>query len=1140
MTNFAPGKPVTGGTAIYTASVTTKMMQDYRVEVPATDASRIALVWNESAALDVVSIGSDRSLYHLYRDTRSATGWSSHRLNLQSTSDVFVHSAPNHPDRLFAIGTPQGQTGCVAELVRRSDGTYSSESLGALLLFSQSLNVVPCDNRMIAVGRADTGSYFDRIVAGILPHDACFMVRLSGGGAAVLADKVVCLPLQNNTWPHLAMLTLNQGTLHSWRGMREAPLAESDLAALPALPGATRAIRLEVDEVKLPPLPAVVDFAAVVNGEGGVLMLAVDGSHSVHMLTGTIDTASPGLIRWTSEWSRLELTGKSSPSFRKVCMVQLPDGRTRVLLHETVGGNLWITGWGGPGLSSWDHAVNLGIGGMAFAASVSHREEMAFATASADKGIEAWTRTSAGNWMREGVHVSTGERIGTRKTRRTTLSLADQQNALPGEMPIRVKASQDMAVTINGESHAVGPDCPATVMTKAGCVHVTNTVTSSLHVPLLTFEADFLAGGRLEVRADSDVQEFFKSVTAENLLDAVDPLTGTEILRGPHRTQQEAESLSRSLRQIAGLLERSYASKPAGKNAALKLKPARGVRLAGANETWDGPLDRTSFKGSWQLSASSGRVRFKKLRAADGAAALAGARERAQAGDFLGIDWGSLFESAWHEITEFVAVVIHEGEVVLTFWLNGVEQVLTYVLEEVEQIFDLVLAVFDIAGAAVGNVVGWLMSQVGFLFDWDKIKQTRDRLRSEYSGAIAEIPLHFADPATLETDLRAKLEEARTQIQDWIATIRTQYIGMTPFNQVIGTLPTLPSLFETGGVSFFPQSTWLMEKAVHGLEDLVGAEIGPDIPGFAAAIESLSLRVAQAGTVILSLTDELSSGRLSNWMTDIATFRGDTIVALLDFLASKVNAVVDLIEGLLHDLFALAHLVWSHVGKVLNWFDREIYLPFVSAFYAQVVGSKLSVFDLLSLCIAIPFSILGPDSPSWPRDMDWVDFTMGCWIPINAIVEAVALVIPVVGMRARVISALLLFLIGAGIGKRGPEDWFPLAGTMIVASMLHVVALIFGAATQKYYYGAFALLMLCALTLLAVSSGIADSIGAAALVDLGALLSGVALLLPEAVRVEPPVVAGYTILQGLLAFGTTALYVNRDGGAARIANPASA
>ena len=127
------------------------------------------------------------------------------------------------------------------------------------------------------------------------------------------------------------------------------------------------------------------------------------------------------------------------------------------------------------------------------------------------------------------------------------------------------------------------------------------------------------------------------------------------------------------------------------------------------------------------------------------------------------------------------------------------------------------------------------------------------------------------------------------------------------------------NLYTHDGVSIFPQGTWLLDKAIDALGDLAGTPPWPDIPGFTAAVESLTLRLAEVAVAASSLVTELSEGRMNSWLTDIATFRGDTVLPLLDFLASKVSQVVDLIEAILHDFASVLHLLWANAAAVLAW-----------------------------------------------------------------------------------------------------------------------------------------------------------------------------------------------------------------------------
>ncbi|HYC56151.1 MAG TPA: hypothetical protein VEL28_14550 [Candidatus Binatia bacterium] len=1127
MPNRSSSAAATRAPAGYRAAVTTKLMHDYRVEAPATDGSRIGLVWNEASELDLVTIGTDRGLYHLYRDAGSATGWASHKLPLEYASDLLVTTSPGRPDRLFAVGKIPGIPVSVVELIRQRDGRYTPSSFGSMLMFSDSLSVAPCGSGLVAIGKSTTATYFDRLVCGILPHEAAFVLRQGTRGVA--ADKVVCLPREGAAWPHLTVVSLRDGALQAHRGMRESKTVGDDGHALPAPPeGAPiRICYLDCDPIALPPLPSVTDFATVRTSQNEIMLLATDGSSDVHLIMGTFDAGNPGLVQWAPQWQRLQLTGKARPSLSRVCAVQLADGRTRVLLHEAVSGNLWITGWAGPGIAVWDHAINLGIGGRGFAASVSHRQEMAFATTDPDKGMRAWTRTAGGGWRSESVHVTEGERIGQRCTRRVSVSFSDDQNTPVGSSPVTVRADDDIVVTLNGETFVIGPTSPRTVKTKVGCVHVTASVTSSLHFPKLTFEADFLDGGRLEVRADSDVQDYFKTITGSQLLDAVDPLTGIEILRGSHRTQAEADSVARALREVAALLDASYAPRKPRPGARLRVQPAGGVRFYGAaDENGASRNGSARRRPAWQLSARDGRLQFKRVRPQEVEELRAGALVLQGQDDFLGIDWGSLLESAVNGLCDFLSVLVDGGRALLRVLINGAEYLIEFAVDTIEQIFDLIASVLDVAGAQLGNAIGWLMKELGFLFDWEKIIRTRDTLRRNYIESASTLPQYITDPATWEPQARAYVEDARSRLNEWIDSIRARYFGETPFQRVIGELPELPSLFESGGVNVFGQATWLIEKATDALIELGGDVPAPDIPGWSEAMDEAQQALATVETSVLSIGSTLGNGTALSWVSNLSAFRGDTIVSLLDDVARVVNAIVDAILAVLHAALRILHLAWANIPALISWLDREIYLPFLTAFYKSLFGGRLSLFDLFSLCVAIPFSIIDSSAHAWPQILNWIDITFVVWVPIHTIVEAAALADRPAAPYLRLFSSAALLAMAGGIISRPYRGaWGTLALHMVISVATNILALF----TPRFRGATAATQVIVLLTSLvwAFSGGDYLPLGAAALYTITVVLSALVGFMFHGETPPPQTIITYGALQGLLAFGVTAIWLQQ-------------
>src|SRR5271166_5835026 len=56
--------------------VGSKLMQNYRVAKPVGGEAQVATTLDESGALQIFTVGTNGSVYNVYQDSRSDTGWS--------------------------------------------------------------------------------------------------------------------------------------------------------------------------------------------------------------------------------------------------------------------------------------------------------------------------------------------------------------------------------------------------------------------------------------------------------------------------------------------------------------------------------------------------------------------------------------------------------------------------------------------------------------------------------------------------------------------------------------------------------------------------------------------------------------------------------------------------------------------------------------------------------------------------------------------------------------------------------------------------------------------------------------------------------------------------------------------------------
>lgn len=1119
-----------------TLSVSTTLMQDYRQAAPLGDAKDLALAWTPEGELEVFAIGLDKNLYVLRRDPASPTGWREGRVEfpptVTSVTSLATLDVANEHDRMFVLAN-----GYWYEMARDDAGNDQPRFItvfpGALRLGASD-----CGDDVALVAAPYVPGQKLMPCSGILTRGIAFLLLDGQGGLS--AEKIRCLSDRSSVWPHLPFVVLQNGSLRALRGVTETPpggddqvdqvdQVDQEIAFEGGLAAAGfRTSKLRVEDVALPQLPHVTDFAVVRGGEGWIL-LATDGSATLSVLSGAVDPQVPGGIRWAAAWRSLELTGQARPSFAHIDALRLPDKRIEVMLRDA-GGSLWITGWNGPEGDVWNAATPLGFGGSTFTANLNDAAEMVFACSSQTAGIRTSWRDASLDWHPEAVAVPSEADLETANTYRVSITVVDEWNAGVAQLPMRISATDDVALSIGSTRQWIGPRRSVTLSTNAtGTLDLTLDVSNTLYAPTLVIEGDFLAAdgaGRLELRPDRDAQHHLANLTGNDLLAATDASSGQPLLPPAHRNLDDATQIALALGRVCRELDPTYSPQAAPSDAVsgrvtLAGTP-RGVRWGRGGEARK-IVRRSAESAPWSLDLQDGRLRFRDVSAAEFDALAT------RANDFLGIDWGSVLEAIKDGLAKVVGVASDAARAVVRFVLNGVERVVSIVLETIEEVFDLVTSIFDAAGIPLGAVVGWLLGAIGFLFDWKKVGAIRDRLRNEFFHNVAQVPAILQDPASLSGVYRGALEDMRQHIREWIQALERSPLGNRSFSSVIGPVPALPNYFVSGGSSIFNPASWLLEKAMDGLGRLTADYGLPAVDGLQQAVDAWIARARDAAGQLADLSQGFWAGDPSAWAANLASFQSGNMVNLARALADRVVAVVDLLEGVLDDLVKILHLAWANATAWAQWLDREIEIPFISTFYRRILGGHVSLVDLGCLCVAVAIAAAGGasggevmTSASISKDAKWwAVFTSA----FHVVAEGANIASASWARCLRLFADFMLVAFGLFAIMRTDPGWRPVGAYVLGMCVFDVVVRargispwISGGCGLACYAAAIRWVSVDSLPLPL------DARVVGALIIVSFAFSHLASTLPAAQR-TPQIIAGYTILQSAISGSATAVWI---------------
>ena len=291
-------------------------------------------------------------------------------------------------------------------------------------------------------------------------------------------------------------------------------------------------------------------------------------------------------------------------------------------------------------------------------------------------------------------------------------------------------------------------------------------------------------------------------------------------------------------------------------------------------------------------------------------------------------------------------IIVDGAKVALSLVIDGVTYVFNVVVDTIERAMDVVVFVLDAVGAEVGTAVGWLLSQLGFLFDWSGLKAKRDELKAMFRTGLRGLAAAFPDPAVTAQSFVADIGSAKAQFDAWLA----QYRSSPGSRQTIGAQTSVSSnailKLMSGPTSGSAEITWLIEKAQDALPRWRGGMASPNIPGLGTAGAGLIAAVTAASGSLTPGVDDAAT-LFQSWILDQNLFTGSTFDPVLTIFQNHVDQLLDAAGNVVTAGGSVLHLLWSNPDAIADWLDAEISVPYFSGFYRGLTGNPLSFLDLV-------------------------------------------------------------------------------------------------------------------------------------------------------------------------------------------------
>jgi hypothetical protein len=946
-------------TPAVTVEVTSRLMQDYVAGTPLAPQYWWRGLTAPDGTENIFFIGpSTSTLSRAYRDAQSPTGWSQtpiidvgSDLSRQQFPINFQRYSDNSGDVFRVIISPPDR---VIAADMSADGT-------------------PGDFKQVAPGNNYNNQWAD-FLSYYLPQSLNHSSQQSQSVSWYLCDLSTYESIPVNLDPTYYFLSLKlitdgskPGLCRMW-GVR-GTLVNGFVTSPWQVIGVTATLRADgscfdtVVEVLLPTDASGNFFGdQTTHGPGSIEIVAmVQQSTMLGTIVGTFDPAGSSPVSWQE--------GKIAvlePALPNGIMAVAARGDPNSDALEVFLTPVWLAGlWSSAraaGSADWEPLSPIITKG--FHPQFLPAAETKFLYQDPD-GLGVWTRNADGDWDVElietpGATVTPIEQPGFRIG--ITLSSLDQ---FMGGASINATSSTPVRCTVAGKTTLLDSVKPTPFFTDStGTLWITLKIQDRLCVPELTLTSDAFSG-TLAVTPDTAVQQFLTSLTSDELVSAVDPRTSppSQILPDPANGEAAADAIRESMKIVA--VARTLDTTTVGSQRGSAVTNGGAARWS--HDPRGGtqrriPADALAGLGAWTLEMKDGKASFSRLDPQqakvqrEAMLALPAVPRPMNIFDDA-FDWvGDLAESVWNGFIDVVTKIVVDGaNLVLNLVIDGFNYAYQGVIDTLERAYDAVTFVLNAVGVQLGKAVGWLLSKLGFLFDWDALKGKRDELKGLLRSGVHSLQQSFPDPATTAANIIANLKTTQASFDAWITQYRSSPTDTQTFGgQTSSVLKYLEPLLQGSG-SGFAEITWLIDKVRDALLRNMGLSGAPAIPGFAAAVSGLQQSVNQAAQNFSPTLDDAST-LFDAWVLGGQLFSSSRFDPLLTIVQKHVDQLFGCIGGIANQGGTLLHLLWQYPDAILDWLDTPINVPFFAGFYEGLTGNEFSLLDVLCMCAAVPAS----------------------------------------------------------------------------------------------------------------------------------------------------------------------------------------
>lgn len=298
----------------------------------------------------------------------------------------------------------------------------------------------------------------------------------------------------------------------------------------------------------------------------------------------------------------------------------------------------------------------------------------------------------------------------------------------------------------------------------------------------------------------------------------------------------------------------------------------------------------------------------------------------------------SLFKAIGKGIVKVAEVVVHSVETAVTATIHFIDktvhQAVNFVVTAVKDAVHLVESVLKQIEVGIEKVIQW----IGFMLDWKDIQNAAKYVEKEFEDGfdwMEKMLDEVADYSDKHIDMaKEKIEAYFKRFKeelpdDDLKEQSNKPPADNPISQADAHNVVKKHLGD-GGMGFQEISFTLTSEEEQALDDFAG----------------IADRIASTLTLDpMAMVEELKSGKCS------AKSIGDSLMNMLGYLLSNA---LELAKEVLHTLISAVKVLLRVMRGILT---TKIQIPLVSSLIKMVTGMDLTILNLASFAIAIPFTV---------------------------------------------------------------------------------------------------------------------------------------------------------------------------------------